>query len=148
MAVYKETKTNTWRVIYRYTDWTGERKQSSKRGFTTKRDALAWEREQLLKVESDLDMTFEAFLELYRRDMKTRLRENTWGTKENIIQGKLIPYLGNKRISDIDAKDVIQWQNEIMNLRGKNGEMFSATYIKTIHNQLSAILIMLCDFMA
>lgn len=28
MAVYKEEKTNTWRVIYRYTDWNGERKQS------------------------------------------------------------------------------------------------------------------------
>ena len=27
MAVYKEEKTNTWRVIYRYTDWNGERKQ-------------------------------------------------------------------------------------------------------------------------
>ena len=31
-AVYKEEKTNTWRVIYHYTDWTGERKQSQKRG--------------------------------------------------------------------------------------------------------------------
>ena len=29
MAVYKEEKTNTWRVIYRYTDWTGERKHKS-----------------------------------------------------------------------------------------------------------------------
>ena len=35
MAVYKEEKTNTSRVIYRYTDWTGERKQSQKRGFNT-----------------------------------------------------------------------------------------------------------------
>ena len=26
MAVYKEEKTGTWRVIYRYTDWTGEKK--------------------------------------------------------------------------------------------------------------------------
>ena len=50
MAVYKEEKTNTWRVIYRYTDWTGERKQSQKRGFKTKREALAWEREQLNKA--------------------------------------------------------------------------------------------------
>ena len=24
MAVYKEEKTNTWRVLYRYTDWNGE----------------------------------------------------------------------------------------------------------------------------
>ena len=37
MAVYKEEKTGTWRVIYRYTDWNGERKQSQKRGFKTKR---------------------------------------------------------------------------------------------------------------
>ena len=50
MAVYKEEKTNTWRVIYRYTDWTGERKQSQKRGFRTKREAQAWEREQLNKL--------------------------------------------------------------------------------------------------
>lgn len=24
MAVYKEEKTNTWRVLYRYTDWNGD----------------------------------------------------------------------------------------------------------------------------
>ena len=63
MAVYKEAKTNTWRVIYRFTDWKGERKQSSKRGFLTKRDALAWEREQLQKTTADLDMTFGSFVE-------------------------------------------------------------------------------------
>lgn len=57
MAVYKEEKTNTWRVLYRYTDWNGERKQSQKRGFQTKREAQAWEREQLNKVGNDLDMT-------------------------------------------------------------------------------------------
>ena len=62
MAVYKESDTGTWRVIYRYTDWMGERKQTSKRGFPTKREALAWEREQLNKVKSDLDMTFESLL--------------------------------------------------------------------------------------
>ena len=60
MAVYKEEKTNTWRVIYRYTDWNGERKQSQKRGFKTKREAQAWEREQLNKMGSDLDMTFKS----------------------------------------------------------------------------------------
>ena len=68
MAVYKEEKTNTWRVIYRYTDWTGERKQSQKRGFKTKREALAWEREQLNKSTADLDMTFASFVEQYTAD--------------------------------------------------------------------------------
>ena len=60
MAVYKEEKTNTWRVIYRYTDWNGARRQTQKRGFKTKREALAWEREPLSKMNADLDMTFES----------------------------------------------------------------------------------------
>ena len=85
MAVYKEEKTNTWRVIYRYTDWTGERKQSQKRGFKTKREALTWEREQLNKATADLDMTFASFVEQYTADMKTRIKENTWATKDHII---------------------------------------------------------------
>ncbi len=74
MAVYKEEKTNTWRAVYRYTDWNGERKQTQKRGFKTKREAQAWEREQLNKTSADLDMTFKSFVDLYTADMKTRLR--------------------------------------------------------------------------
>ena len=58
MSVYKEEKTGTWRVLYRYTDWTGEKKQTQKRGFKTKREAQAWEREQMnlvsLKLGYDL----------------------------------------------------------------------------------------------
>ena len=73
MAVYKEEKTNTWRAVYRYTDWNGERKQTQKRGFKTKREAQAWEREQLNKTSVDLDMTFKSFVDLYTADMKTRL---------------------------------------------------------------------------
>ena len=73
MSVYKDSKTNTWRAVYRYTDWKGERRQSQKRGFPTKREALAWEREQLNKANSDLDMTFGSFVETYSEDMKARI---------------------------------------------------------------------------
>ena len=58
MAVYKDNATGTWRVIYRFTNWKGERKQTQKRGFATKREALAWEHEVMLKQNSKLDMTF------------------------------------------------------------------------------------------
>ena len=140
MAIYKDSDTNTWRVIYRYTDWMGERKQSSKRGFATKRDALAWEREQLQKLKSGLDMTFASFTELYIKDMRNRIREHTWQTKENIIQKKLIPFFGRKKMSEIQTKDVIAWQNEMIAYRDKKGKGYSDTYLKTLHNQLSAIL--------
>lgn len=63
-----------------------------KRGFATKKDALAWEREFLLQQAADLTMTFEAFVEIYITDKKKRLRENTWSTKEHIIRTKILPY--------------------------------------------------------
>ena len=139
MAVYKEEKTNTWRVIYRYTDWTGEKKQTQKRGFKTKREAQAWEREQLHKATADLDMTFASFFEQYTADMQTRIKENTWATKEHIIRTKLIPYFGKLKMSNITAQQIITWQNELMNYKDEKGKSLSPVYLKTIHNQLSAI---------
>lgn len=139
MAVYKESKTNNWRVIYRYTDWTGAKKQTSKRGFSTKREALAWEREQLQKSKSDLDMTLESFFKIYESDMRSRIKENTWYTKEKIISTKILPYLGNRKMCEIEAKDIIAWQNEMINYKDSQGKAYSPVYLKTIHNQLSTL---------
>ena len=139
MAVYKEEKTNTWRVIYRYTDWTGERKQSQKRGFKTKREALAWEREQLNKATADLDMTFANFVEQYTADMKTRIKENTWATKDHIIRTKLLPYFGKLKMCNITAQQIITWQNEMLDHKDENGKKYSPAYLRSVNNQLSAI---------
>lgn len=139
MAVYKEDKTNTWRVLYRYVDWTGEKKQTQKRGFKTKREAQAWEREQLNKASADLDMTFNSFVEQYTADMKTRIKENTWATKDHIIRTKLSPYFGKQRMCNITAQQIITWQNELLNHKDENGKSYSPVYLKTVHNQLSAI---------
>lgn len=122
MSVYKDEKTNTWKVYYRYTDWQGKVHQSTKRGFSTKREALAWEREQLNKVETDLDMTFESFVDIYTVDMKNRIKENTWHTKEHIMRTKIMPYFGQRKISEIRPKDIIAWQNEMIKATDKQGK--------------------------
>ena len=139
MAVYKESKNNTWRVIYRYTYWTGERKQSQKRGFQTKREAQAWEREQLNKLGADLDMTFQNFVERYKEDRRNRIKDSTWESKDHIIRTKLLPYFGRLKMSSITPQQIIRWQNELINYRDKNGKPYSPVYLKTIQNQLSAI---------
>ena len=126
-------------MIYRYTDWTGEKKQTQKRGFQTKREAQAWEREQLNKARADLDMTFKSFVEQYTADMQTRIKENTWATKEHIIRSKLLPYFGKLKMCNITAQQIITWQNELMNYKDENGKAHSPVYLKTINNQLSAI---------
>ena len=65
MPVFKDEARGTWYVMVRYQDWTGERKQKCKRGFATKREAQEWERSFQMQTSGDLDMTFEAFTELY-----------------------------------------------------------------------------------
>ena len=139
MSVYNDEKTNTWKVYYRYTDWQGKVHQTTKRGFSTKREALAWEREQKIKVEADLDMSFESFVDIYTVDMKNRIKENTWHTKEHIMRTKILPYFGQRKISDIQPKDIIAWQNEMIKSTNKQGKPYSPVYLKTLHNQLSAI---------
>ena len=91
MPVFKNEDNGTWYVMARYVNWKGERKQKCKRGFATKREAQEWERMFKLQTSSDLDMSFEAFTELYINDVKNRLKENTWLTKEHIIRTKILP---------------------------------------------------------
>ena len=140
MAVYKDNATGTWRVVFRYTDFTGERKQTQKRGFQTKREAQAWEREQLLKQDSKLDNDIcRASMKSMQRIKKARLKESTWESKSHMIEKKILPYSGKRKIADIEAKDVIAWQNELMKYRDEKGKPYSGDYLKTIHAQLTAI---------
>ena len=98
MAVYKDETSGTWRVIYRYTDFTGAKKQTSKRGFATKREALNWEHETKLRTQAKLDMTFESFWQLYKNEKQRRVKESTWASKEHIVRTKILPYFGKRKI--------------------------------------------------
>ena len=139
MPVFKNEHNGTWYVMARYSDWKGNSKQKCKRGFATKRDAQDWERTFQMQNATDMDMSFEAFLELYEKNVRPRLKENTWLTKEHIIKTKILPYFGKRNISSITSKDVIAWQNELLAYRDKKKQPYSLTYLKTVHNQLSAI---------
>ena len=88
MPVYKDEKTNTWRVIYRYKNALGQRKQGQKRGFETRREAVAWEHEQMSKHEIKRDMTFESFFEIYANDMKTASEKTLGKPKSQFMRRK------------------------------------------------------------
>ena len=127
MGVFKCKETGTWYVMTRYRDWKGERKQKCKRGFATKRAAQDWEQKFHMQNAADMDMTFEAFYEIYTKDMKSRLKENSWITKQNIVETKILPYFGRRKISEITTKDVIAWQNELLAYRDEQRKPYSPT---------------------
>ena len=140
MAVIKNKKTNTYEVRTYYKDWTGARKQKTKRGFKRKCDAQDWERAFKLKENRSLDMTFGDFVNIYLNDIKPRIKYNTWLTKKHIVDKKILPYFTDRKLQEIKTADIRQWQNTIMNHRNANGKGYSQVYLKTIHNQMSAIL--------
>ncbi len=140
MGAYKDQKRGTWFASARYKNWMGETKRKMKRGFATKREALDWERQFIAKNDGNLEMTFQSFYELYKSNMQNRLRQNTWITKGSIVEKKILPYFGEMRVCDIQPLDVLKWQNEIMDFRDENDMAYSPVYLKTIHNQLNAIL--------
>lgn len=140
MPAYKDNERNTWMIKFQYKNWMGERKWVTKRGFKTKRDALQWEREFLLQKKGSLEMSFANFANLYREDRMPRLKESTAAMKDAIIDTKLVPFFGKKPIQEITTRDVMQWQNEMLRYRDpKTGNPYSKCYLKTIHNQLSAV---------
>ena len=139
MAVYKDEKQKTWYVSVRYSNWQGEKTRKVKRGFKTKKEAQEWEQSFLNENAGSLEMTFAEFVEIYKENQKHRVRESTWQTKESIIETKILPYFRRKRMIDIKSSDVVAWQNKIMSMKDETGQHYSLVYLKTIHNQLSAI---------
>ncbi|GAB6131862.1 hypothetical protein JCM18507_10280 [Fusicatenibacter saccharivorans] len=139
MAAYKDEQRGTWYVSFHYYDWTGKNCRKVKRGFKTKREATEWERHFRMKEAADLDMTFEEFVQAYTRDMKPKLKHNTWLTKEHILRTKLLPYFKDKKMRDIRPKDIIQWQNEQISYRDEKGKPYAPTYLKTLQSELSAL---------
>jgi len=88
----KDLKTGKWLIQYRYTDWQGNRKKSTKRGFDTKREAEEWLRQFLVTQQTYFKMCFADFLKIYYADMEARLIEHTMRTKRYIVDLKVLPY--------------------------------------------------------
>lgn len=139
MSVHKDKKRGTWRVALHYEDAAGKLVNTTKRGFRTKSEALAWERDMLADASASIDMRFSSFYELYEADVRPRVRATTWDQKQNVIKSKILPYFGKKKMSSITAKDIMAWQNELMTRTRKNGKPYTETYLRTVDNQLSAI---------
>ena len=98
MPAYKDKDRGTWYASFYYTDWQGARKLKKKRGFARKKDAEQYEREFLHKEAGNCDMTFSSMVTIYLDDMRSRLKENTMETKDNIIEKWVLPFFGSRKL--------------------------------------------------
>lgn len=66
----------------------------------------------MLKLQGACNMTFDSFVELYFESLCTKLKLNTINTKRHIFETKILPYFADKKINEIKATDIINWQNK------------------------------------
>lgn len=94
MPVYKDDSNGTFFVQCYYRDARGSKRHKTKRGFSSEVEAAVWESQFKSLNGGAMDMTFSEFVEVYASEVKPRIREHTWITKEYIINDKLVPFFG------------------------------------------------------
>ena len=129
-----KNKKGEWFIQYSFVNWKGERERTTKRGFKTKREAQEWYNRFMALQKNEFCMLFEDFVnEIYLPDMKSRLREHTIIQKGYVINLKILPYFGNKKISEITVSDIRKWEKSLID------DGYAPTYLRSIYAQLSAI---------
>lgn len=85
-------------------------------------------------------MTLNAFYDLYCKDMDKKLRNTTKLNKANMIEPKILPYLGEKKLTEITPLNIFSWQSAIQDEPTSNDLHYHDSYLRSISNQLSAML--------
>lgn len=140
MTEYQDKQTGKWNTQFYYRTITGENKKKHKRGFERKRDAKEWREEFIRRNSGTPDMDFNSLWDEYKEDLRHQIKESTWETKIAIVDKKILPFFGKTPIMNIDERMVKKWQSGLLGMKSKNGNPYSDTYLRTINNQLSAIL--------
>ena len=133
MPAYRDEKLKTWYAKFRYKDWQGTSRYTTKRGFKTKREALEYEHDFKSTSKDKVDVTIAYIIDKYFEDAELRLKASTFKTNKQVIAKHILPYLGDIKVSDITPVVVRQWQNQIIKLQ------LSPNTTRKIHTRCSTI---------
>lgn len=139
MPSYYDEKTKKWYCKFYYQDRSEVRHQKLKRGFNTKKEAAAWERNFLLSCNESPDMLFSTLVELYLDDARLHTKASTHLTRKNRIDVWIAPYFNDMQLSNITPAHIRKWQNTLKEATGRGGKPLSAAYLNNISIDLSGI---------
>ena len=146
-----------YRVYYSYiSPVDGKRIRTCKRGFTKKSEATQWIQDELAKTVRKLEqkktltefMTMRELIEEYLEDaqLSEDIRVTTMETKLSLINNHILKYFENMVVHELTPRDIKGWQRKMKKAKQTNGKPYSQTYLRTVENQLSAILNYAVDY--
>ena len=107
---------------------------SAKKWFKTKQDAEVWIQACQQYVCGDNTILFHQLTDAYLSCVSSIIRSNTVLNKKAIISKHILPFFEDYRICDISIDTIRDYHTHLANCS------LSDSFIKTIHNQLTAIL--------
>ena len=111
MSASYDEKTKKWFCTFKYKDWTGKTRKTTKRGFARKKDAIAYEVNFKASSQGTPSMTLEALAEKYLSDYKVNRKISSYLTVKNRIRKYITAELGALPISEITPLTIKEWQN-------------------------------------
>lgn len=122
--------TGRWTARFTIKLINNESKRIFKRGFKTKKEALDYERETILKYTATADITFKMAVDLFLEFKKPRIKESSYVIVENRLRKGT--YFNNLLISEITPIQVSTFQNELIKVYKPRTIKAINTYIKTV----------------
>lgn len=97
---------------------------------------------QSVDRENYKDSDFKTLMKRIRRTRflnKASFIIGSMDTKRNVFDTKIVPLLGNRKMNEITALDIRDWQQRVKEMGEATGLPYSETYLYTIHAQLTAL---------
>ena len=141
MPAYKDEKRGTWYARFYYTDWTGKRIETTKRGFDTKKAAKEYEAEAKRTAGQSPEMTLKSLCDIYLADLKARRKPTTVYSETRMIERYILPHLGDMPLNKITVTTIREWQNTILSMKSMfTGKPLSSHTHRNISVCLSSVL--------
>lgn len=125
MAVYYDEKKKTWYCKFRYTDWQGNSKSTSKRGFKTKKEALKYEADKKESAREVPTMGMKNLSEEYLADYKINHKHYSYLATEKNLRKYILPYVGSLSVDKITPLVIRKWQNELAKMNLSDSLLYS-----------------------
>ncbi|HEY9746131.1 MAG TPA: Arm DNA-binding domain-containing protein, partial [Oculatellaceae cyanobacterium] len=134
--VYQRGKTWTYVIDLPRDPVTGKRRQKSKGGFKTEKEAWAACRNEIARIEKgqnvqDENMLYRDFLGIWLEEYaKSKLKPTVYETNKQIIEKRIVPELGNLKLRELTPLRIQRFYNKLLGT-------YSPDYVKTIHSVVS-----------
>lgn len=134
MPAYFDKQKRTWYVQFRYKDYSGRTRSTTKRGFPRKKDALEYEKNYKTMQQGALNFPFNMLIDRYLEHQKNVVRPETYTNACYVIDTYIRPFFGTLPVSDITTSKILDWRDKDIMHRG-----FAPTTLKSLQARLSSI---------